>query len=278
LDKAEEPEELSAFFTAIGLYSMEVWVDLLGERKLEDLIVFEDFGRNGDGIERVRKALLKNFKGLFVHVVFDEDVREFEIGFGVFGVDSDGFFIDLNRVFMQVLVNFGFGPVQVNVVEVWKFFKAFHNVAFDGLEFVVGIALHEGGNQPKVQFLLLVFFLDVRNYLLQVNAGLAVLLLFQKLLYLLVFCYYHVLLHVHCLMLFIWQVVWRRVASCMLNKFTFSAIVRRQRESLSFLFYGLLRGVNLDSVLDGFGRGVAVCQFYIFIIAGLILTFRTEEE
>lgn len=79
---------------------------------------------------------------------------------------------------MEVLGDFGFGPVKVDIIKVREFLKTLDNITFDGLEFVVGVGLHEGGNEPKVEFFLFVFVLDVGNDLFEVNTCLGVLFLF----------------------------------------------------------------------------------------------------
>jgi hypothetical protein len=48
-----DPKEFGAFFTAILLYSIEIRLGLGVKRELEKSVVFDNFGWNGDGIDRV---------------------------------------------------------------------------------------------------------------------------------------------------------------------------------------------------------------------------------
>ena len=43
------------------------------------MVVFDDFGGDGDRIERLGKALLQDVEGLFVQVAFHKDFGEFDI-------------------------------------------------------------------------------------------------------------------------------------------------------------------------------------------------------
>lgn len=67
-------------------------MDLFGERKIEEFVVFDDFDRNRDRIGRVRKALIQDVEGFGVSALFDVNRGEFDVGFGVFRVDANGFF------------------------------------------------------------------------------------------------------------------------------------------------------------------------------------------
>ncbi len=157
-----------------------------------------------------------------MHAKLHQDICQFDIRLWIFVIDTYGFLVYLNSIFIKILIHFSFGPVQVNIVKIGKFLQTFNNVAFNYLQFIVWVGLHQGGYQPKIQFFLFILVLDVWNDLFEVNTSLWIFLIFQELFYFLILCDYHMLFHINGLVLFALNMVRWRIAAWMLKKFTFA--------------------------------------------------------
>lgn len=150
---------------------------------------------------------------------------------------------------------FRLGPVQVNVIKIGELLEAFNDVGFHCVKLALGLGLHEGRNQPEIQFFLFALFLDVGNHLFQVDAGLGIFLLLKQLLDFLVLADHHVFIYVHCMVLLgLSAVRGQRVACPMLHELTFPPHVCRQGKPLPLLLYRLLGCVYLNALSDGFWR------------------------
>ena len=90
------------------------------EREMEELVVFDDFGGNGNGIDRVRETFLKDFKSVFVHIIFHKNIRQLHISLRVLTINPNSFLINLNSILMEILLQLNLGPIEIHIIEIRK--------------------------------------------------------------------------------------------------------------------------------------------------------------
>ena len=104
---------------------------------MEELVVFDDFGGNGDGIDRVRETFLKDSKGVFVHIIFHEYISQLNIGLRVLTINPNSFLINLNRILMEILLQLNLGPIEIHIIEIRKLLQTLNNITLNRFKLIM---------------------------------------------------------------------------------------------------------------------------------------------